>query len=400
MSDRPLAGVRVIDCSEGIAGPFCTKLLADYGAEVITIEPPEVGDRARALGPFPGDVPDAERSALFLHLNTGKKSVTLDISTTSGQVILKKLLPKTDVLVDSAPTGGMAAYGLDWGSLKDAHPRLICASVTAFGHTGPWKDFTGDAFTAWAAGGLMYVTGDPEREPLANGVAVAEYIAGFNLLIGILAALAWRDAGGGGQQVETSLMEAIAANDEYGALWYAFQGAIRRRWYSRHPFRYPSDIMPCKDGHVALLYGRLGLQELAVMIERPDLIDHPLFVNAAERYRRWREFEDLLRPWLMAHTAREIVEAGQDLRQPCALVPTVRDLLDDPHLAARGFFVTVDQPGAGPLRHPGPPWRMSVTPWQTGPAPLLGQHNQEILTGGEIGYTPEETVILRERGIT
>lgn len=399
MADCALAGLRVLECSQGIAGPYCTRLLADYGAEVIKIEPPGVGDRARALGPFPGDIPDAERAGLFLHLNAGKKSVTLDIATTSGQVVLKKLLSRTDVLVDSAPPGVMAGYGLDYEALKDAHPHLICASVTPFGHTGPWKDYRGDALTAWAAGGLMYVTGDPEREPLNNGVAVAEYFAGLNLLVGILAALAYRDAGGGGQQVETSLMEAIAANEEYGAIMYAFQGAIRRRWHSRHPFRYPSDIMPCKDGYVAVLYGRLGLQELAVLVERPDMIDDPLFAVTAERYRRWREFEEVLRPYLMAHTAREIVTAAQGLRQPCALVPTAADLLADPHLNARDYFATVEHPKAGALRHPGPPWRMSETPWQTGPAPLLGEHNQEVLTAEEVGYTPEETVILRERGV-
>ena len=399
MTERALAGLRVLDCSEGIAGPYCTKLLADYGAEVVKIERPELGDRARALGPFPDDLPDAERSGLFLHLNTGKKSVTLDIATVSGQVILKKLLPRADVLVDSAAPGVMASYGLDYDALKEDFPELICASVTPFGQTGPWRDYRGDALTAWAAGGLMYVTGDPEREPLNNGVEVAEYFAAENLLIGIMAALAYRDAGGGGQRVETSLMEAIAANDEYGAMLYAFQGAIRRRWYSRHPFRYPSDIMPCKDGYVAVLYGRLGLQELAVLVERPDLMDDPLFTDAAERYRRWRDFEEVLRPWLMSHTAAEIVRAAQDLRQPFALVPTVADLLTDPHLTARDYFVAVDHPKAGSLRHPGPPWRMSETPWQTGPAPLLGEHNQEVLTGDDVGYTPEETVILRERGI-
>ncbi len=399
MADRALTGLRVLDLSQGTAGPYCTKLLADFGAEVITIEPPGVGGRARAIGPFPGDIPDPERAALFLHLNTGKKSVTLDIATTSGQVILKKLLAKTDVVVDSAAPGMMAGYRLDYQWLQAEFPHLISASVTPFGHTGPWRDYTGDAFTAWAAGGLMYVTGDPEREPLNHGVEVADYIAAHNLLIGILAALAHRDAGGGGGQVETSLLEAIAANDEYGALLYAFQGAIRRRWYSRHPFRYPSDIMPCMDGHVALLYGRLGLQELAVMVERPDLIDDPLFTDASERYRRWREFEDVLRPYLMSHTARQIVETGQELRLPCALVPTIAGVLADPHLAARDYFTAIDHPKAGALRHPGPPWRMSETPWQTGPAPLLGEHNQEILTGGETGYTPEETVILRERGV-
>lgn len=400
MADRALAGLRVLDCSQSIAGAYCTKLLAEFGAEVILIEPPGTGSRLRALGPFPGDLPDAERAGLFLHLSAAKQSVTLDISTTSGQVILKKLLPKVDVLVDSAPAGVMAEYGLAYEHLTEPFPRLICASVTPFGHTGPWQEYQGDAFTAWAAGGLMYVTGDPEREPLNHGVEVAEYFAGLNLLAGILAALEQRDnSDGAGQRLETSLIEAVAANDEYGAALYAYQGAIRRRFYSRHPYRYPSDLMPCKDGHVAVIYGRQGLQELAVLIGRPELIDDPLFTDMGQRTRRWRDFEAVLAPYLMSHTAREIVEAAQGLGQPFALVASQRDLLDDPHLAARDYFVTVSHPKAGTLRYPGAPWRMSATPWQTGPAPLLGEHNHALLTGDDIGYTSEETVILRERGI-
>ena len=399
MAARALAGLRVLDLSDGIAGAYCTKLLADYGAEVIAIEPPHSGDRLRALGPWRDDLPDVDTGGLHLYLNGGKKSVTLDLTTQSGAVILKKLLRHTDVLVESFQPDVLTAAGLGYDDLKSEFPELIYATVTPFGRTGPWREFVGDAFIAYATGGLMYVTGDPEREPLVNGADVAEYFAGQNLAIGILAALASRDAGGSGQRVETSLMEAIAANNEYGTVMYSFMGAVRRRWYSRHPFRYPSDIFACKDGHVAVLFGRLGLQELAVVIDRPDLIDHELFVDSAARYRRWREFDDLLRPYLESHTAREIVEAGQDLHQPFALVPTIADLLTDPHLAARQYFVEIEHPKAGTLRYPGPPWRMSATPWQTERAPLLGEHTAEVLTGDAAGYEQADISVLRERGI-
>ena len=399
MTERALAGVRVLDLSQGIAGAYCTKLLADHGAEVIKVEPPDTGERLRALGPWPGDVPDGETGGLHLYLNGGKKSVTLDLTTQSGALILKKLLKNAAVLVESGPPGSLAANGLGYNDLKAEFPELIYASVTPFGQTGPWRDFTGDAFIAWAVGGLMYVTGDPDREPLANGAEPAEYFAAENLAIGILAALLHRDAGGGGQWVETSLMEAIAANNEYNTVLYSFMGAIRRRWYSRHAFRYPSDIFPCMGGHVAVLYGRLGLQELAVAIERPDLMDHELFVSNAERYRRWREFEELLRPYLEAHEPREIVEAGQALRQPFALVPTIADLLTDEHLAAREYFVEQEHPKAGTLRFPGPPWRSSATAWATGAAPRLGEQNAEVLVGEATGYEQSDLVILRERGV-
>ena len=399
MAAGALAGLRVLDLSQGIAGAYCTKLLADYGAEVIKVEPPETGDRLRALGPWPGDIPDAERGGLHLYLNGGKKSVTLDVGVQSGRIVLKKLLAKVDVLVESSAPGALAANGLGYDDLKHEFPELIYASVTPFGQTGPWRDFSGDAFIAWATGGLMYVTGDPDREPLANGAEPAEYFAGENLAIGILAALLHRADGGGGQWVETSLLEAIAANNEYNTVLYSFMGAIRRRWYSRHAFRYPSDIFPCKGGHVAVLYGRLGLQELAVAIERPELMDHELFVNQSERFRRSHEFDELLRPYLETHEPREIVEAGQALRQPFALVPTIAELLSDEHLGARGYFVEVEHAKAGTLRYPGPPWRMSALPWSTGPAPLLGEHNAEVLAGDVTGYEQADLVVLRERGV-
>jgi len=399
MTEAALAGLCVLDLSQEIAGAYCTRLLADAGADVIKIEPPETGDALRAQPPFPGDLPSTESSGLHLYLNAGKKSVTLDLATPSGALILKKLLRKADVLVESAPPGVMASYGLGYDQLMDEFPELIYAPVTPFGQNGPWRDYTGDPFIAWATGGLMYVTGDPEREPLANGAEPAAYFAAENLAIGILAALLHRDAGGGGQSVETSLFEAVAANNEYSTVLYSFMGAIRRRWYSRHAFRYPSDIMACMDGHVAVLYGRLGLQELAVAFELPELMDHELFLNNTERFKRWPEFEALLRPFLDTHTAREIVEAGQSLRQPMALAPTIPALLADEHLAARDFWVELDHPSAGRLRYPGPGWRSSLSSSPPTRAPLLGEHNVEQLTGDPTGYVTSDLVILRERGI-
>lgn len=399
MTDRALSDLRIIDCSQGIAGPSCTKLLAGFGAEVIKIEPPE-GDWTRRMGPFPAGIPDPEQSALFLHLNTGKKSVTLDLSTRSGAIILHKLLANADVLVESEPADAWAAldFGLDDRSLERAFPRLIHASVTPFGRTGPLRKAAGNGFTALAYGGLMYVTGDPDREPLATKPDPASYLAGLNLSVGILAALASREQSGKGSSVDTSLVEAAAANDEYGTALYSFQGAIRRRWYSRHPFRYPSDIFPCKDGYVTIVFGRAGLMQLAVLMERPDLLETDLFLSHRERVRRWREFDALIEPYLMSHTAREIVEAGQALHEPFALVPDTQQLLDDPHLAARQYFEAIDHPSAGTLRYPGPPFRMSETPWQTTAAPLLGADNEEVLQEAA-GYGREDLRILRERGI-
>jgi crotonobetainyl-CoA:carnitine CoA-transferase CaiB-like acyl-CoA transferase len=408
MAEGALSDLRIIELAQGIAGPYCGKLCADLGAEVIKVEPPE-GDRSRRLGPFPEDNPHAEKSGLFLHLNTGKKSVTLDVDVTSGQVVLKKLLENADVIVESDGPARMAERGLSYEDLKGDFPRLVHVSVTPFGATGPYKDYQGNSLTAMAMSTIMYNTGDPDREPLTTGGAPGEYIAGIHAWIGALAAIAYREREGHGQQVDVSLAEAAACADEYNAAMYAFQGTIRRRYYSRHIFGYPMDILPCKDGHVVVVPGAGGFPQrgiaqegavsgMALLMGDPELDQNPLFVSGQERMVRWQEFDELLLPWLMEHEAKEIVDTAQALRMPFALVPSVKDLLEDTHLQERGFFQRVEHPEAGELTHAGPPFRMSQTPAAIEPAPLLGEHNEQTLA--DLGYSAEEQAILREREVT
>jgi crotonobetainyl-CoA:carnitine CoA-transferase CaiB-like acyl-CoA transferase len=408
VADHALSDLRVVELATGIAGPYCGKLLADLGAEVIKIEPPE-GDRSRQLGPFPEDLPHAEKSGHFLHLNTGKKSVTLDTSVTSGQVVLKKLLAKADVIIESDGPAAMGERGLAFDDLRSAFDQLVYVSVTPFGCTGPYAGYRGNSLTAMAMSTIMYNTGEPDREPLTTGGTPADYIAGIHAWIGALAAIEWRAQHGPGQHVDVGLADAAACADEYNAAMYAFQGAIRRRYYSRHVFGYPMDIMPCRDGHIVLIPGATGFPQrgltdegsvspMALLMGDPDLDQHVLFKSGQERMIRWEEVDALLAPWLMEHNAQEIVETAQALRMPFALVPTVKDLLDDGHLAARDFFRRVDHPEAGELPYSGAPFRMSETPPVVERAPTLGEHNDSILA--DIGYTPEEQVILRERDVT
>ena len=408
MAEGALSDLRVIELAEGIAGPYCAKLFADLGAEVIKVEPPE-GDRSRRLGPYPNDTLDPEQSGLFLHLNTGKKSVTLDAGVTSGQVIVKKLLEQADVLIASDGPSRLAEWGLSHDDLKDSLPKLVHVSITPFGATGPYKDYQGNSLTAMAMSTIMYNTGDPDRAPLTTGGTPAEYVAGIHAWIGALAAIAYRSIEGRGQQVDVSLAEAAASADEYNAAMYAFQGTIRRRFYSRHIFGYPMDIMPCKDGHIVLIPGAAGFPQrglteegavspMSLLLENPELDQHPLFTSGQERMVRWQEIDELLMPWLAEHTANEIIETAQALRMPFAPVPTVEELLEDEHLGARAFFQPIDHPAAGELRHAGAPFRMSVTPPSIGPAPRLGEHNETTLSG--LGYSPEEQSILRERNVT
>jgi crotonobetainyl-CoA:carnitine CoA-transferase CaiB-like acyl-CoA transferase len=406
MAERALDDLRVIDISQGIAGPYATKLLADSGANVTKVELP-AGDYSRRLGPFPGDVPDPEKSGLYLHLNSGKRSVTLDVSVPSGQVVLKKLLARADVFVCGERSSTLASWGLTYDALKDAFPELIVAQVSPFGATGPYADYTGNSLTAMAMSSIMYNTGEPDREPLVTGGEPGEYIAGVQLWIGILAALANRTARGGGDHVDVSMAEAVAAADEYNAAMYGFQGAVRRRYYSRHIFGYPNDIVRALDGYIVMIPGAGGfpsplapdsVSPMALLFEDPELDRNLLFQQMAERMINWREFDALIEPYLSSHSAAEILMTAQALRLPFAPVPAPGDLLANEHLAARGFFPEVDTP-AGRLRFAGAPFRMSTTPLETRPAPARGEANADVL-GGELGYEKRDLQVLSDQGVS
>ncbi len=402
MTDRALSGVRVVDISQGIAGPYATKLLADSGALVTKVEPPG-GDYSRRLGPFPGDIPDPEMSGLYLHLNTSKRSMTLDVSASAGQAVLKKMLASANVFVCGERASTLKAWGLSYDDLKTEFRELIVAQVSPFGATGPYAEYDGNSLTAMAMSTIMYNTGNPDREPLTTGGEPGEYLAGIHLWIGILAAIANRARNGGGDHVDVSMADAAAAADEYNAAMYGFQGAIRRRYYSRHIFGYPNDIVECADGHVVMIPGAGGfptpvtldtLSPMALLFEDPELNKHELFIHAGERMIRWQEFDELVRPYMAAHTKMEIVLTAQALRMPFAYVPAAADLLEDEHLAERGFF---ERP-AGDLAIPGPPFKMSETPLVASAAPALGSANEDVLVK-ELGYDKGALALLSDRGV-
>jgi crotonobetainyl-CoA:carnitine CoA-transferase CaiB-like acyl-CoA transferase len=398
LPESALEGLRVVDLSEGIAGPYCTSLLADSGAEVIKVEPPE-GDFTRRLGPFPNDEPHPDRGGLFLHLNGNKKSVTLDVETASGRAVLRKLLGKADVLVESGAPGRFASLGLGYDDLKAELPALVYCSVTPFGQAGPYAGYKGNSLTCLALSGLMYVTGDPDREPLATGGEAAEYFAGVNAWVAVLAALAHRAAAGEGQRIDVSVLESLGSADEYNTAMYSACGAIRKRYYSHHHIpAYPADIYPCRDGHIVVVGGAGGFPlGMALLVEQPELESNPLFVNFWMRVLQWRQFEEILRPYLLEHDWRDLLTRAQELRMPFAPVMSPRLLSECDHLAEREFFEEVAEP-SGPLRLAGAPFKMGETPLRRGPAPPLGEHTHETLL--EIGYDAEDARVLRERGVT
>jgi crotonobetainyl-CoA:carnitine CoA-transferase CaiB-like acyl-CoA transferase len=380
LAEAALGGVRVVDLSQGIAGPYCTKLLADLGAEVIKIEPP-AGDYTRRLGPFPGGVPDPEKSGLFIHLNGGKKSVVLDIDSDDGRAALGKLLASADVLVESEMPGRMADLDLHYNDLRDAYPKLIYCSVTPFGQTGPYSQYKGNSMAAMALSGLMYITGDPDKPPLCTGGEPADYFGALHAWVAILAALEHRGETAAGQHIDVSCLEALGCADEYNTPMYSYLGAIRKRFHSRHHIpTYPSEIFACRDGHIVVIGGASGFPlMMAILLEQPELEDNPLFQNLWLRTIQWQEFEQILRPYLAEHDWEDLLMRAQELRIPFAAVLDPQTLLTNEHLRERAFFAEIEQPGVGKLPIATHVFRMSETPLRAAPAPALGAQTAAVL---------------------
>lgn len=400
MTKRALEGLKVVEIAHGIAGGYCGKLLAGMGADVLKVEPPGAGDETRAAGPFPGDEPDSEKSGLFLHLNTGKRSVTLNLHSEGGRAILERLIENADVLIESERPGQLAEWGLGYSRLASLNPRLILASLTWFGQSGPYNEYAGSELASWALGGYLMLTGDQEREPLKGYGSQAQYQCGLQGAVGTMTALLARDMTGRGQQVDVSATEAIT---------FVLGGVPQAHYFRRHEVKrvgarllgmpahafYPSTLRPCKDGWVHVHTNTRHPDLLAVLMEEPALMDEELLATPAGNA---DQIDGLMAPWLRDHTKWDVVERSQEMRVPNTAVQTPSEVFQDRQLRERGYYATVDHPAVGRIEQPGAPFRMERTPWQTDRAPLLGEHNQEVYAG-ELGYTPEEIVRLRDRGV-
>lgn len=380
-NEGALAGTRVIEIAEGVAGPYCGKLLAGMGAEVLKLEPP-AGDRSRREGPFPGDVPDREKSGLFLHLNTGKRSFALNLASEDGRAVLTRLLHKTntDVLILGHRRDELDELGLDLDVLLREHPALVVVNISPFGLTGPRSDWLGTELTDYAASGYMSLTGAADREPIKAYGSLVQYQAGAHAALGALAALFARDLTGSGQLVDVSEVEAgtfLLGGVEQAA---HFHGTVIRRNGTRllgfaPQHSYPSTIRPCADGFVHCHSNNRHLDLLGVLIPNPRLLE-PEVLGALMGHAD--EIDAIMDEWLADKTRREVVAAAQELRLPFTEVMTPGEVMDDPHHKERESFVLVSHPGAGPIQQPGAPFRMSASPWVTRPAPPLGEAGPDI----------------------
>jgi crotonobetainyl-CoA:carnitine CoA-transferase CaiB-like acyl-CoA transferase len=402
MSDGPLHGIVVLDLTQGVAGPYATKYYSDYGAEVIKIERPGLGDPARRLGPFVGDVPHRETSGMFLHLNTGKRSVTLDLKTESGRRILRRLAAQADIVFESFRPGTLARLGLDSDALYEANLRATLVQLSNFGQTGPYRDFDADDMLAFAMGGVFRVQGDPEREPVKLGLFTPLFIVGVVAAAFSLGAFLGSRRDGVGERVDISMMEMLAASMDRGApnlVAYQYTGSLSTtREKAAQLNALPNGIYPCKDGYVHINAQVAWWPRLCRTIGRPDLIDDPRYADHMNDFDAIPEFEALVYPWLLERTKQEIMETAQAEGLPISALNSMEDVFRDPHLRAREFFRAIEHPVAGVLEHAGPPFRMFGTPATIRRAPLLGEHTSQVLRE-RLGYTPEQVALLRQANV-
>ncbi len=397
-ADTALSDVKVLDLTHYVAGPYCTKLLADYGADVIKVERPGSGDGARTMGPFPDDIPHPDRSGMFLYLNTNKRGITLDLKTASGVKILKELVKDANILVENFSPGVMERLGLGYETLEEVNPGLTMVSISNFGQTGPYKDFKASDIVLYGMGGVMYLSGAYEREPLHHGLTQAGYWGGEMGALAAMTGLYYQRETGTGQHADVSIQEAFAEGLLIRTTNYSFLGAVLRR-QPKGGGGIGEDVMPAADGYVApMLGGHSDWHTFATFMDIPELMEER-FVNASTRVVYGQELNDLLKAKFSAQNKADILYSAQEWGFPFGMAQTTEDLHNCPQLAAREFFVDIECPGYGMLKIPGATFKMTETPFSIRrQAPKLGEHNQEVY-GEKLGLGLKELVLLRERGV-
>jgi len=400
---QALGGVKVIEYAENVAGPYCGKLLADFGAEVIKIEGLHVGDPSRKKGPFPGDIPHQEKSGLFLYLNTNKYGITLDLESIAGQEVFTKLINDADILIEDKPPGGMERLGLGFEALRKVNPALIVVSITPFGQTGPHAGYKAYPLNSVHCGMLGYLTPWvsrwPEREPIQPGGHLGEYGCGLSAATATLAVLYLQRFTGKGQHIDISKQEAIIALNRVNAPQFPNEGQSDTRFVNLSGLL--GDIVPCKDGHIVFQINETHhWQGFVKLIGSPEWALDPIYLNGEERGKRFRtEIRPRIVEWARDYTKEELYHRGQAANCPFAVVNSPEDVVNSEHLKERGFFVEVDHPAAGKIKQAGAPFILSETPWKIErPAPKLGEHNQEILCN-KLGYSKLELLAYRSLGV-
>ena len=400
--EQALSDVKVLDLTHYIAGPYCTKLLADYGADVIKIERPGTGDPARRIGPFPQDDPHPEKSGLFLYLNTNKKGITLNIKSETGRKVFKDLLKDIDIVVENFEPRVMSSLGLDYKNLSEIHPELVMTSISNFGQTGPYKDYKASEIILFGMGSEMYATGLPDREPVMIEPYANLFLAGSAAATGTIAGFFASRYQGVGQHIDMAIVEALSTGTTrrgVNLIAYQYTGEINPR-LPGIDVGYPHGIHPCDEGLLDLYGGRTYWDRVVRMLGDPEWLKDPKWTTptAQAEPELKEEFDANYLGWLMERTMDEAAEEAQRAGVPGVPVQTMADVSNDPHFNERGAFVEIDHPVAGRFKYIGRPFNMSETPWRIRmPAPSLGQHNAEVY--GNLGISGEDLTRLRQHGV-
>ena len=398
---RGLEDIKVVEYGNLISAPYCSKLLADLGAETVKIENPGQGDIARGKGPFLKDIPGGERSGLFLYLNINKRGITLNLEKTAGREIFKKLIENADILIEDTKPGAMAALGLGYNELKSINPSLVMTSITSFGQTGPYKGYKGSDLTSWHMSGVGIITprhvGTTEQEPL-RVTQMADFITGMTAAVATLCALHVQRQTGLGQQVDVSALEALARLSGWSLSYWPYEHRSLTR-ADRTNFA-PYHFIKCKDGWVfAACSEDHHWQRFVDMMGNPEWAEQELFQDKISRGTHWESLEPLIEDWTMRYSRAEIFDMAKTHKLPLAPLNSVAEVVENRQLQAREFFVNIEHPTAGKLTYPGVPYKSSVPAWSIRrPAPMLGQHNDDIYCN-QLGYTETELAEMYEAGV-
>ena len=393
--ESALQGVRVLDFTRALAGPFATMLLADLGAEVIKIEPPE--SREEQEGPF------AYKGMhfYFLSVNRSKKSLALDITKPEGRAVLHDLVRASDVVIDNFRPGVPERLGLDHETLCAVNPRIICTSITGFGSLGPYRDRPAYDLCVQAMSGAVSITGNPEERPVRNGVAVADQGASFTAVAGTIAALYERERTGRGQKVETSLLESMVYQLAYEIALYTVTGTVLKNIGSSHVFALPYGIYETADGHVAIA-APFKFEALCCAIDRVDLLQDERFASQGKLARNREALDRELQEAFRRRTAEEWLLLLDEADVPCELVRDLAEAIQHPQVQATGMIVPVPHVLGGEVRLVANPVHLSTTPadlkQRYSSPPLLGQHTEEVLTGA-LKYSEERLADLRAQEV-
>lgn len=392
---KALEGIRVLDFTQFLAGPYCCMLLADLGADVIKIERPETGDTTRSVLPQKNGV-----SMYFSNVNRNKRSVTVDLKSEEGKEIFRKLIKTADVLVENNRPGVMEKLGFGYDEVKKLNKGIIYASISGFGQYGPYRERPGYDIIAQAMGGAMSITGWPDGPATRSGIALGDILAAMNTAVGILSAIVHKGKTGEGQYIDVALVDSIVASLETISMVYICDGKIPQRTGNRYLAAYPYDSFKAKDADYVMACGtNRHFEWLTEVMGMPELAKDEKYLTIESRKANGDELKEIINEWGKDKTAEEIVDLLLKAKIPAAPIYDIKQVYEDPHInKAREMFVEVEHPVAGTITITGSAIKMSKTPsevWKR--APMLGEHNEEIYQ--EIGYDRKTLEEYKEKKI-